>query len=187
VDGNALAVDDVLDLDASDSTVGVAGIGGDGADLFRGGSGADFFAGGDGGDRFRGNAGPDQIIPGTGANRFIYGGAADSTSTGFDAILGADMNDDKFDLPGAPGLITAIDPAVMTGALSSGTFDASLTVALNGHLGANHAILFTPDSGNLSGNTFLVVDLNGAAGYQAGADLVIRLVASGTLEAADFI
>jgi Ca2+-binding RTX toxin-like protein len=187
VDGSALGVGDVLDLDASDSTVGVAGLGGDGADVFKGGTGSDFFAGGDGGDRFRGSAGPDQIIPGTGANRFIYGGAADSTSTGFDAILGADLNDDKFDLPGTLGLITAIDPAVNTGALSSGSFDANLTVAMNGHLGASHAVLFTPNSGNLSGNTFLILDLNAAAGYQAGADLVVRLVASGTLDASDFI
>jgi Ca2+-binding RTX toxin-like protein len=187
VDGNALAVDDVLDIDAGDSTVGVGMIGGDSADIFKGGAGADNLIGGDGSDRFRGNAGPDQIIPGTGANRFIYGGAADSTSTGFDAILGADMNDDKFDLPGAPGAITAVDAAVTTGALSSGTFDANMTVAMNGHLGANHAILFTPNSGNLAGHTFLIVDLNAAAGYQAGADLVVRFIASGTLTASDFI
>jgi hypothetical protein len=62
-----------------------------------------------------------------------------------------------------------------------------MTNAMTGRLGANHAILFTPTSGNLSGHTFLIVDLNATAGYQGGADLVVRIVASGTLDASDFI
>jgi hypothetical protein len=76
---------------------------------------------------------------------------------------------------------------VTSGPLDTGAFDAHMTNAMNGHLGANHAILFTPNSGNLAGHTFLIVDLNGAAGYQAGADLVVRFIASGTLDASDFI
>jgi hypothetical protein len=36
-------------------------------------------------------------------------------------------------------------------------------------------VLFTPDGGNLAGHTFLVVDVNGAAGYQAGQDYVFQL------------
>jgi hypothetical protein len=35
-------------------------------------------------------------------------------------------------------------------------------------------VLFTADSGNLAGRTFLVVDTNGTAGYQHG-DLVVLL------------
>ena len=42
-------------------------------------------------------------------------------------------------------------------------------------LGANHAILFRPDAGDLEGRTFLVIDTNGVAGYQAGEDMVIHL------------
>jgi len=58
---------------------------------------------------------------------------------------------------------------------------------MSGHLTAHHAILFKPNAGTLSGVTFLVVDLNGTAGYQANADLVIRLNgASGTLAAGGF-
>ena len=40
---------------------------------------------------------------------------------------------------------------------------------------ANHAVLFTADAGNLANVTFMVVDINGTAGYQANADLVVRL------------
>ena len=55
-------------------------------------------------------------------------------------------------------------------------FDAiALSWKLAGQLHAGDAVLFTPDSGNLAGHTFLVIDFNGVAGYQAGADLVIQL------------
>ncbi|HUO97234.1 MAG TPA: bluetail domain-containing putative surface protein, partial [Rhizomicrobium sp.] len=47
---------------------------------------------------------------------------------------------------------------------------------LSGKLLSHHAVLFTPDAGALAGQQFLVIDTNGVAGYQAGADLVIRLV-----------
>jgi hypothetical protein len=40
----------------------------------------------------------------------------------------------------------------------------------------------------LAGQTFLIADLNGTAGYQANADLVIHLTgATGTLAATTFI
>ena len=69
----------------------------------------------------------------------------------------------------------------------SATFNTDLTAAMSGHLGAHHAILFTPNAGTLSGETFLVVDLNGTAGYQSGHDLVIRMISStGTLAAGGF-
>ena len=56
-------------------------------------------------------------------------------------------------------------------------FNSDLSHAADAaHLGKHHAVLFTPDSGDLSGTTFLVIDTNGVAGYQAGADLVIQLV-----------
>ena len=55
---------------------------------------------------------------------------------------------------------------------------------------AAHAVLFKPDSGTLHGKTFLIVDVNGVAGYQAGADLVIQLVTPAhltSIDAGDFI
>ena len=43
------------------------------------------------------------------------------------------------------------------------------------HEGRTDAIVFDPDSGDFAGKTFLVVDANGVAGYQAGQDLVFEL------------
>ena len=58
-------------------------------------------------------------------------------------------------------------------------------------LAAHHAVLFTPSTGVPAGSKFLVVDANGVAGYQAGADVVILLGANstnlGSLTASDFV
>ena len=51
-------------------------------------------------------------------------------------------------------------------------------------------MLFRASAGDLSGDTFLIVDFNAVAGYQAGQDYVIRLDAGqnlGALSVADFV
>ena len=74
-----------------------------------------------------------------------------------------------------PGTVSAVDAAVTTGALSTATFDSDLAAAVGAsQLGAGHAVVFTPNSGTLSGDHFLIVDANGVAGYQAGQDYVIE-------------
>jgi hypothetical protein len=57
-------------------------------------------------------------------------------------------------------------------------------------LAASHAVLFTANAATLSGHTFLVVDVNGSAGYQAAQDLVMDLTNGAhlkALSASDFI
>jgi hypothetical protein len=136
---------------------------------------------------FGGGLGADHLIAGGGADLFDYFSAAGSTGTGYDTIANINFAKDKLDLPGT-NPITAIDPKVTAGALSTATFNANMTAALAGKLGAHHAIEFTASSGTLSGQTFLVADLNGTAGYQANADLVIHLTsASGTLATTNFV
>jgi hypothetical protein len=68
---------------------------------------------------------------------------------------------------------------VTHGSLSTATFDADLSAALGtSALAAGHAVFFTSDQGELSGQTFLVVDANGQAGYQAGEDYVIHMASA---------
>ena len=132
--------------------------------------------------------GADHLTGGALSDTFVYSSAAQSTSTGYDTVTGFNFASDRFDIPGGAGTITAIDTALTSGNLSTATFNADLTSDLTGHLGAHHAMLFTASGGTLSGQTFLVVDLNGTAGYQAGADLVIHMTgATGTLATGDFI
>ena len=162
IDGSALSASSVLTFSGATETNGhFIIIGGNGADVLTGGALSD---------------------------TFTYTTAAQSTGVHYDTINGFNFSSDKFDIPGGAGVITGINAKVTSGTLSTASFDANLTTAMSdGHLGAHHAVLFTPTTGTLHGQTFLVVDLNGVAGYQTGHDLVIRMNgATGTLAAGGF-
>jgi hypothetical protein len=77
------------------------------------------------------------------------------------------------------------------GNLSTATFDTELHTILDAaHLHAGDAVLVTANGGTLAGQTFLVVDMNGVAAYQANKDLVLHLDAAtnlGSLGVSDFI
>jgi Ca2+-binding RTX toxin-like protein len=155
----------------------------DGLLILKGGAGNDVLTGGNGGNTFTGGLGADLAVGGTGTDTFVYMHAAESTRAGYDTVAGFDFNADKFNVKPA---IAAIDAAVNTGALSTANFDVDLAAAIGiGQLGKHHAVLFTPDSGSLAGEVFLIVDLNAKAGYQAGADLVIHLDGSANIAGID--
>ncbi len=150
------------------------------------GQGDDTAAGGAGNDIFYAEGGADTLTGNGGADTFAYLAVSDSTGAAYDTITDFTAGTDKFDLPVA---VAAIDATVATGALSTGSFDTDLAAAVgSGQLAAGHAVLFTPDTGSLATHTFLVVDANGAAGYQAGADFVFDVTGGslGGLAAGDF-
>ncbi|HTQ14143.1 MAG TPA: bluetail domain-containing putative surface protein, partial [Rhizomicrobium sp.] len=162
VDGSALGASDNLTFDGSAETDGnLVLIGGAGADVLTGGAQSDTF-------QF------DQV--------------SDSTGTGYDTITNIDFSSDLISLDAGAAAPVAIDAAITSGALSTASFDSDLAAAVDaGHLAAGDAVLFTADSGTLSGHTFLVVDHNGQAGYQAGQDYVIDVTGyAGTLTTASF-
>lgn len=70
----------------------------------------------------------------------------------------------------------ALDRGVWHGALSAGSFEADVAKALGDALTPGHGLFFTPDTGDLAGQAFLVVDGNGVAGFQAGDDMVYALM-----------
>ena len=136
--------------------------GGSGNDILTGSSGNDFIFGGGGGDRLTG---------GPGSDNFYYDDASQSTSVNYDRIIGFDKSVDTIDLPFA---VTG-SLASSSGALSTNMFDVQLGAAFAG-LASHQAGLFTATSGDLAGHTFLVIDADGNAGYQAGSDYVIEMV-----------
>ena len=143
----------------------------DGLFFAYGGPAHDVLIGGKGDDYLTGYGGGDRLTGGPGHDHFEYTFAADSTSTRYDTIVGMNFAgvDDIF--PGAGVVVTGIDHKVGHGTLSTASFDHDLHAKLRAtHLHANHAVLFTPDAGSLAGHIFLVIDANGTAGYQAGAD-----------------
>jgi Ca2+-binding RTX toxin-like protein len=170
-----------LKLDASAETNGkYAVIGSKAADTIVTGLGSDSIQGGLGKDDLSGKGGNDI---------FVYTAVADSTNQGRDLIRDFVCSNDKFDLNAA---VTGIDFAVTTGTLNEGaTFAANLAAAVGAaKLGAHHAVLFTASAGTLSGHEFLVVDANGVAGFQAGADYVMEINNPGifgTLTTGNFI
>ncbi len=135
----------------------------DGRFTFFGGAGADRFTGGNGGDSMTGGAG---------ADIFAYTTAAQSTGPNFDRLIGFDDSADRIDLPGAVAGFAG--PA--SGTLSLASFDANLAAGVNAALGANQAIVFTANAGDLAGRIFGVVDANGDGDYTAGTDYVFEFV-----------
>ena len=184
--------DTVFGGDGADTVFGGSGhdtLSGDGnGDVLNGGSGDDTLYGGTGGDQLVGGDGADTIDGGADQDLFVFQLASESTGTTHDTVVGADF---ALDLFSVPGVVAAVDATIDHGRLAKNSFDDDLAHAVGaGHLGKHHAVLFTPDAGNLSGTTFLIVDTDNVAGYQAGADIVIQLVSSvhlGALDAGDFI
>ena len=132
-------------------------IGGSGADKLTGGAQSDVFIGGGGADTLTGGSGPDY---------FVYTAVSQSNSFGMDTITDFNATEDRIDLALSPNIqVNAIDNPV-TG-FGYGAIGSRLS-----SLEAHHAVLYEPTPANV----YLVVDSNGAAGYQAGSDLLIHLV-----------
>ena len=194
VDGATLGIDDTLSFDASaESATGVTLLGGagadtltsgggedslvgsDGVDSLTGGAGDDTIEGGRGQDTLFGGAGADQITGGTSGNTFVYTGVAESTGPGRDDVGGLKPLKDHFDLDVG---VAAVAPRVNAGALSEATFDADMAAAIGAaQLQSGQAVVFKPDSGDLAGHFFLIVDADGMFGYQAGLDYVFEFAA----------
>jgi len=144
-------------------------------DNLRGNAGNDTLAGGDGFNNIYGGTGADTLSGGTGRDFYFYYDGGDSSDTQYDTLDGFQFGtgNDAIVVLHVPK-ITSIDTAITSGhaAAASLGFDLGNTLET---LSAHAAVLFTPDSGDLSGQTFLVLDANGLVGFQAGTDIVIHL------------
>lgn len=143
----------------------------DGRFVFLGSQQNDVFFGGAGDDRITGSGGADTLAGGGGSDTFVYNGAAESSGPGYDTLADFNPATDHIDLPGA---VTGFGATIVGGALSLGSFNGDLGAVLGG-LAPSQAVWFAPDSGDLAGQIFLVVDANGQAGYQPGQDYVFAV------------
>ncbi len=136
-----------------------------------------------------GGGGADTLTGGTGADIFVYRSASDSTGTAYDSLT--DVRFAHTDRIDTLVQVTGVDGSLTVGTLDAGVnFDSELASALGSHLNADHALAFRASAGSLIGETFLVIDQNGIAGYQSGQDIVIHLQAGvniATLDVTDFI
>jgi hypothetical protein len=192
VSGKRLGIANTFTFDGSAENDGSFSVrGGAGTNTLTGGAGRDALYSGHGDNILTGRGGADTLVGLSAAgvtDTFGFAAVADSTGATYDTVTGFDAAVDSFDLWGGT-TVAGMDSAITTGFLRPGAaFDDTLEAAVGpAGLLANHAVLFTPDAGNLAGATFLVVDVNGSAGYQAGQDLVVRLGATtGTIGTGNF-
>ncbi len=166
VDGSRVGAGNYVMFDGSAETDGRFNVVGSG--------GNDIIFGGAGNDWLRGGGGADTLTGGGGIDTYIYSKASESSGGNYDVLADFDPLADRINLKSK---VTGFDATIQAGALSDGSFSSDLASALSG-LGAGHAALFRPDSGDLAGTVFLVVDANGIAGYQEGEDYVFALPAT---------
>jgi len=112
-------------------------------------------------------------MAGAGADTFLFESVGQSSATlaGFDRLVGFDDAEDKIDL----GFAISAFAGPVTASASAASFGADLQAGI-AVLGIGQALLFTAGGGDLDTRTFLVINANGTAGFQAAGDFVIELV-----------
>jgi Ca2+-binding RTX toxin-like protein len=176
IQGSTLGASDNMTIDGAAVAGNLVINGGAGTNDLIGGLGNDTIRAGSGSDTIAGGAGADKLFAGSGADTFVYNAVSNSTSTAFDVIDSFNTSLDKIELLGGLSGVTVINTAVATGNLSAANFDRALAHDIGAsQLSAHGAVLFTASTGGYAHDTFLIIDENGVAGYQAGQDLVIEL------------
>jgi hypothetical protein len=156
-------------------------LGGNGNDAIEVGKGTSTIYGGDGADFLQAGAGHHSFNYTDVDNS--YGSGADN----FDTVDDFNAAKDSFNFNFDSGSFDSADFHTINGAaLTDSNFDADLKADIGGQLHANSAVLLHISGGEFANDTFLVVDGNGQAGYQAGSDYVVELTnINGTITAAD--
>lgn len=173
--GRTLGDHDNLSISVIGSTTNSLFVaGGRSEDVLMGGGGNDVLGGGKGYDTLVGGGGADILTGGPDADCYHYLAASDSTGLQCDTIHG--FNETDGDMFVVPFQFDHVDATVSAGHLDVASFDTDLTAAIGAtQLGEHDAVLFKPDTGNMAGKTFLIIDFNNQLGYQAGEDVVILL------------
>ena len=178
VDASALTAANSADVRVENSLGHLHAIGGRGDDILIGGSTSDNLVGGAGSDTLVGRLGADRMEGDGGEDYYNLYQPDNSTGPNYDTFVTFDADDDHIVTRNA---VDAIDTAVNTGTLQQASFNADLVAAIGAaQLGVHHAVLFRPTTG-LTGHTFLIIDDNGVAGYQADADFVIDITGAAHL------
>jgi Ca2+-binding RTX toxin-like protein len=158
--------------------------------------GGDTLTGGSGNDTLMGLERVQTLFGGSGSDTFKYLQASDSwlepisaTPLGWDWIKDFDANTDKIDVwfnvtgTNAKQTIASLDH-------DASVAEVQLEAAFKpASLGAHHAALLAISSGESKG-TYIVIDANGSAGFQAEHDMIIKITGATHLanfSSADFI
>lgn len=146
--------------------------GGGGNDVLTAISGTLTMNGGSGADTMFGSTG-DPELPDNAHVTFYYAQASDSTGANYDQIVDFNGKRDHFSLPDAITSVGAASKTIDPNDIHAPTPDQ---LAAASGVGAHEAlVLSVKDLNHHVFATYLVVDLNGTAGYQSGSDLLINI------------
>ncbi|URW74652.1 VCBS domain-containing protein [Sphingomonas donggukensis] len=142
---------------------------------FRFANGVVLTLGANGSDMFdlSGATQPVTLSTGAGQDLLTYTGAAQSSGTGYDSFPDFDYASDVIRIGGTHDSYASVSG----GALNTASFNDDLAASIGAQLTGGAAVFFTPNAGDLSGSTFLVVNANGVDGYQPGQDYVFHMPA----------
>ncbi len=144
-----------------------------GTGVLNGGAGDDTL---EGTSDFRG----DVLTGGSGSDIFAFKDAHESSGIGYDTITDFQSGVDKIRVAvGVSSFSSAVNHSV-----STATFDSDMA-AVSVNLHRHEAMLFTVTSGDLAGQEFLLIGVDGVVGYQAGKDIVIALSNGANLVVSD--
>lgn len=169
-------------------------VGGSSADTITGGAGDDSISGGAGADSITGGTGKDTISVGTSAgvnDRVVFAAAATDTVATASSIAGVDLVSDATFNAAVSTLLDLTETVAnvgttVTGSLTAATFVANMNTLLNvaGGAGFNTAAagtitaaIVTANAGDLSGRSFLAVDVDSSDTFTV-ADFVIEITGS---------
>lgn len=147
---------------------------GDGDDTLIGGAGRDTLFGGAGRDRMAGGGGADIFLFNEAADSNVAPGTGGSAAQHYDTLFGFTQGEDVIIVGGQ---VFSTLTAGRDGRLDDASFNEDFGAAV-GAMTGRAAMTFTATSGNHAGETFLVLNTDGVAGYQAGSDLVLHLSSS---------
>lgn len=180
-------------------TVGAAVTGNTAGITFLGGSGVDTYTASAKGDLLVGNGGADVFTLGGGKDTVRYANATHSTMTldttkntikGNDVVTGFTSGTDKIELSSALGLATGdARTAITLKTAAAGATAANLNTAIgNGtdffNDGAvDRAVATMSDGADL----YVFVDTNNDGNYNAGADMVLKLVGLANISVSDLV
>ncbi len=153
--------------------------GNDGNDRLFGDNGNDMLSGSIGNDQLTGGAGADELVGGDGADIYNYGAASDSLLAQHDVVAYFDFAEDRFHFDGGAPLSTTTRSFSSTSEFPVETLLAGLLNLRSSIMEAGEAALVQL-TGKVEG-TYLVVDRNNQAGFQADGDIVIELIGATNL------
>lgn len=166
--GRVLNVENAWGSNGDDTLVGD-----DGNNVLYSFMGDDVIKMGAGDDTTSGGDGVDVMTGGAGADHFQYYLVQESTGSVVDSITDFTSGEDRIDLF---NFVSGVDATV-----TADKFKHIAGAADGDHLAAGHAVLV-----DVGAKTYLVIDANFVAGYQAGEDYLIRMDGVTAITTADF-